>query len=93
VVQPVIPRSLGENWDLISRTVVPLVDQSGIFPGAGSRFGACDTVQSLFLSPKEPTAGGIIWGVGSVFLLPTSTDDLLGAVQWGIGPTAVLLQQ
>lgn len=91
--QPVIPFSLGQDWNLISRTIVPIVDQSDIFPGAGSQTGLGDTVLSLFLSPKAPTAGGIIWGVGPVFLLPTATDDLLGTGKWGIGPTGVVLMQ
>ena len=92
-IQPVIPFSIGEDWNIISRTIVPLVDQSDIFPGAGSQTGLGDTVQSLFLSPKAPTSGGIIWGVGPVFLLPTATDDLLGRGKWGIGPTGVVLRQ
>ena len=49
--------------------------------------------QSLFFSPKKPTAGGIIWGVGPVFLLPTGSDDQLSARKWGLGPTGVLLKQ
>lgn len=55
--------------------------------------GLGDVVQSLFFSPKAPTSGGIIWGVGPVMLLPTATDDMLGAEKWGIGPTAVALRQ
>jgi hypothetical protein len=92
-IQPVIPISISPNWNLISRTILPVVDQWSIFPGAGEQFGLSDTVQSLFFSPKEPTAGGLIWGVGPVFLLPTATDDLLGSEQWGAGPTAVGLVQ
>jgi len=91
--QPVIPFDLNEDWNLISRTIVPLVDQDDIFPGAGGQFGLGDTVQSLFFSPKAPTDNGWIWGAGPVFLLPTATDDLLGADQWGVGPTAVALKQ
>jgi len=92
-VQPVIPVSLNDDWNLISRTIVPVVNQDDIFPGAGSQFGIGDAVQSLFFSPKAPTASGWIWGVGPVFLLPTATDDLLGADKWGVGPTAVALKQ
>ena len=47
----------------------------------------------MFFSPKAPTSGGWIWGAGPVFLLPTATDDLLGAEKWGTGPTAVALKQ
>jgi len=92
-VQPVIPVSLNEDWNLISRTIVPLIDQDDIFPGAGGQSGLGDVVQSVFFSPVEPTDGGWIWGVGPVFLLPTATDELLGAEKWGIGPTAVALRQ
>jgi len=92
-IQPVIPISLNDEWNLISRTILPIIDQADIFPGAGSQTGTGDVVQSLFFSPKAPTAGGLIWGVGPVLLLPTGSDDLLGTEQWGIGPTAVLLKQ
>jgi hypothetical protein len=92
-IQPVIPFSLNDDWNLISRTIVPIVDQSDIFPGAGSQTGLGDTVQSLFFSPVAPTAGGWIWGAGPVFLLPTGTNRLLTTDKWGVGPTAVALRQ
>lgn len=92
-IQPVIPVSLNSKWNLISRTIVPVVRQSDIFPGAGSQTGLGDTVQSFFLSPKQPTADGWIWGAGPVLLLPTGTDNLLTADQWGLGPTGVALRQ
>ena len=92
-LQPVIPFSLNEDWNLISRTILPIVDQQDLFPGAGSQTGLGDTVQSLFFSPVAPTAGGWIWGAGPVFLLPTGTDDLLTTDKWGVGPTVVALRQ
>lgn len=92
-IQPVIPVSISQDWNLISRTILPLTDQSDIFPGAGSQSGTGDIVQSVFFSPKAPTAGGLIWGVGPVLLLPTASDDLLGSEKWGAGPTAVVLKQ
>lgn len=91
-VQPVIPTSLTDDWNLISRTILPLVDQSDVADD-GSQSGLGDTVQSFFFSPKAPTSGGWIWGVGPAALLPTATDDLLGQDQWGLGPTAVALKQ
>lgn len=92
-VQPVIPVSIGENWNMISRTIIPIVYQEDIVPGAGSQFGTGDVLQSLFFSPKALTASGWTWGVGPALLLPTASDDLLGAEQWGAGPTAVALKQ
>ncbi len=92
-VQPVIPFSLNENWNVISRTIVPIVSQGDIFPSSGNQFGLGDVVQSVFFSPSAPTSSGIIWGAGPVLLLPTATDDLLGTKKWGLGPTAVALRQ
>jgi hypothetical protein len=91
--QPVIPFHLNSDWNLISRTIVPVVSQNNIAPGAGSQTGLGDIVQSFFFSPQKPTSSGLIWGVGPAFLLPTDTDHLLGAEKWGAGPTAVLLWQ
>jgi hypothetical protein len=90
----VIPISLNQEWNVISRTIVPLIDQEDILPGgAADESGVGDVVQSLFFSPRKPTASGWIWGAGPVFLLPTASDDRLGAEKWGIGPTAVALKQ
>lgn len=94
-VQPVVPFSLNQDWNLISRTIVPLVDQKDALPnGAADASGLGDTTQSIFFSPKKPTERGWIWGAGPVFLLPTASPaGLLGSQKWGIGPTAVALKQ
>lgn len=92
-IQPVVPVSIAEDWNLISRTIVPVVWQDDIAPGVGSQSGLGDIVQSLFFSPKAPTASGWIWGAGPVLLLPTGTETLLSADKWGAGPTAVALRQ
>ncbi|WP_238149678.1 transporter [Dyella jiangningensis] len=91
--QPVIPVSIGQDWNLIVRTILPVASQSDIVPGAGSQTGLGDTTQSFFFSPKAPTSGGWIWGVGPAALMPTATDRLLGSGKWGLGPTAVVLKQ
>jgi hypothetical protein len=91
-VQPVIPFSLGENWNLISRTIVPLTYTDDIVPGS-SRSGVGNVLQSLFFSPKAPTSGGWIWGAGPVIQFPTSTSSQFGEDQWAVGPTAVALKQ
>ena len=92
-VQPVIPFSISQDWNLISRTILPVLNQDDIpIPGT-SEFGLGDTVQSLFFSPKAPTVSGWIWGAGPVFLIPTATDETLGSEKWGLGPTAVALKQ
>lgn len=90
-IQPVIPFALNDDWNLITRTIMPVIYQDDILPGEGSQFGLGDITESLFFSPKEPTSGGVTWGVGPILLLPTATDDLLGAKKWGAGPAAIAL--
>ncbi len=99
-IQPVIPFSLNPDWNVILRTIVPVIGQGAFFPpGAApnglddSAFGLGDTVQSLFFSPKRPGPGGLTWGAGPVFLFPTATEDALGSEKWGVGPTGVVLRQ
>ena len=91
--QPVIPHQLNENWNLVTRVILPVAEQSDIFPGAGSQFGLGDITASFFFAPIKPTAHGWIWAIGPVLYVPTATDDLLGAKKWGTGPTALLLRQ
>ena len=91
-VQPVIPISLNADWNVISRTIMPIIWQDDIPPGTDES-GVGDVFQSFFFSPKAPTASGWIWGVGPAFLLPTASDDRLGAEKWAAGPTAVALKQ
>ena len=91
-IQPVIPASLNEDWNLITRVILPVVWQTDIVPGT-SQSGIGDVTASLFFSPKKPSADGWIWGVGPVFYLPTGSNDLIGADKWGMGPTGVFLKQ
>jgi hypothetical protein len=94
-IQPVIPVDLNEDWLMITRTIVPVVSQPSLFPGDdGRENGRGDTLFSAFVSPKDQDlwiAGQWLWGVGPAILLPTSTDDRLGAGEWGAGPSAVFL--
>lgn len=90
-IQPVVPIAISEDWNMISRTILPVIYQNDVIPGT-DQAGIGDITQSLFFSPKTPGKSGLIWGVGPAFLLPTGTDDL-GAETWGLGPTLVVLKQ
>lgn len=90
-VQPVAPFSLNSEWNVISRTILPIVDQEDVIPGT-SQSGLGDITQSFFFSPAKPTAGGLIWGLGPVISIPLGTDDI-STDKWGLGPTAVVLKQ
>ncbi len=90
-VQPVIPIALSPKWNLISRTILPIIHQGNVTGPNTSQTGLGDTVQSLFFSPNKTEP--LIWAVGPVFLLPTATDAALGAQKWGVGPTVAALKQ
>ncbi|MCB1079171.1 MAG: transporter [Verrucomicrobiae bacterium] len=91
-IQPVVPLSLSEDWNLIIRTILPVVDAESPAPGIPDASGLGDIVQSFFFSPVDPVNGWIV-GAGPAFLYPSATDDLLGLEKWGVGPTAVVLKQ
>lgn len=89
-IQPVIPVKLNKDWNLITRTIIPIIYQPELVPGNGSESGLGDVNMSLFFSPANP--GKIIWGLGPALSFPTATDEILGSEKWSAGPTAVVLQ-
>jgi hypothetical protein len=92
-VQPVAPFELNDEWNLISRTIVPVIDLDDVPAAGNDASGIGDVVQSFFFSPKQPTASGWIWGVGPVVSLPTADERALGSDKWSVGPTVVVLKQ
>src|SRR5881275_1809308 len=104
-IQTVIPISISKDWNLILRTIFPIVSQHDIFyienlpkdsplqPQNRSQDGLSDTTQSFFFSPKKPGPFGLIWGIGPALLYPTGTHPFLGTGTFSIGPTVVVLKQ
>ncbi|MGL2964244.1 hypothetical protein ACSVH2_10540 [Flavobacterium sp. RSB2_4_14] len=90
--QPVIPISISEKWNMISRVVLPIISQQDITAAGAKETGLSDAVVSAFFSPAE-AKNGLTWGVGPAILVPTATDNLLGTEKLGVGPTAVILKQ
>lgn len=86
-IQPVVPFALNESWNLIWRTIVPVVTQPDVRASSGSTSGLGDINASLFFSPSKPSK--FIWGAGPVISLPTATDRVLGTDKWGLGPSFV----
>jgi|SRR5450432_87244 hypothetical protein len=90
--QPVIPLKLNENWNVITRVILPIVTQYNVTGENTSQSGLSDITASAFLSPSK-THNGLTWGAGLAFLIPTATNSYLGTRKFGIGPTAVILKQ
>jgi hypothetical protein len=88
-IQPVIPLEVSKDWNIITRTILPVVWNPSLGPDIPSKDGISDMVFTAFLSPANP--GHWIWGVGPVVQLPTNSNRELGNKNWGLGPSAVVL--
>jgi hypothetical protein len=86
-IQPVIPISVSDEWNIITRTIVPVISQP--LPDGERSNGIGDTVLTAFLSPAKP--GKWIWGAGPVLQIPTNSNSDLGNRNWGLGPSVVVL--
>jgi hypothetical protein len=89
-IKPVMPFSLSDDWTLITRTIIPIIQVPDLAPGVRGVSGLGDIEESLFLSPSK--ASTVIWGAGPVFSFPTASHDLLGSGKLSVGPAAVVLQ-
>ena len=89
-LEPVIPFALNKDWNLISRTRFPLIQQDGVVAST-MQTGLGDILQSFYLSPSKTEP--IFWGAGMALLIPTATDTLLGEGKFGLGPALVIGKQ
>jgi hypothetical protein len=91
-IQPVIPIHLNQDWNLITRTILPLTWSPSFQPEASvPPFGLSPTSFSAFLSPTREFNG---WTLGGGFIteLPTITNKNLGSNVWGLGPAIVFVR-
>ncbi len=97
-VQPVFPIMLSANWNLVARTIIPILNQPSSAPppvcagpgGCPSTFGIGNVQEQLFFGPKTKP-GQLIWAAGPIFQFPTATPGTLGTGKWAAGPDAVAL--
>lgn len=90
-VKPVVPLKLSNDWNLITRTVVPVIQVPDLTPRISGVSGIGDVNLSLFLSPAR-AFHHIIWGAGPIVSFPTASETILGTKKLSVGPTAVVLK-
>jgi hypothetical protein len=88
-IQPVIPFHLNEHWNLITRTILPVMSQPNPFRAGGRADGIGDLNPTFFFSPGQK--GVTAFGVGPSFFLPTANESLLGTGHWSVGPGLVVV--
>ena len=88
-IQPVIPFK-GENWNFITRTIIPL---NSVPTGTDeAAFGFGDASMTVFASPAKGSA--VTWGLGPIVNFPSASNpEQLGSGKWGIGPAGVVFIQ
>jgi hypothetical protein len=90
--QPVLPFPQSNGYNLIFRPGFPvLIDQPSFDPAKGkfdTETGLGDI--SFDLVYGKTLESGFLWSAGIFGVLPTATDDALGADQWKLGPDIVL---
>jgi hypothetical protein len=97
-VQPVFPIMLSQTWNLVARTIIPLLNQPSSAPptvcasqcGCPSTLGLSDVQEQLFFGPKTKP-GELIWAAGPIFQFPSATPNTLGSGKWSAGPNVVAL--
>ena len=88
-IQPVIPIEVSKDWNIITRTILPVVSQPAFTPSESRTNGIGDLQFTAFLSPAIP--GHWIWGAGAIVQAPTHSNAALGNDNWGMGPSFVIL--
>ena len=87
-IEPVIPFHLPNDWNLVTRTDLTVINQPGTEPGQGDTFGFGDTQFWAFVAPPNTVAPALIWGVGPIILSQphrrTSSEEASGG--WGPQP-------
>jgi hypothetical protein len=91
LIEPVIPFRLSPDWNLITRTIIPVIEQPTLAPALSDVSGLGDVQLSLYLSPSRPSFGGLIWGLGPSFSFASATDRSLGSGQNSAGLSTALL--
>ena len=89
--EPVVPFHLSQDWNLITRAVIPVVWNPDLSPFPSVPQAIAPTDFSAFLSPRNSTSGWTV-GAGPIVQLPTATSPTVGSSVWGLGPTAVVVK-
>jgi hypothetical protein len=89
-MKPVVPFHLSNDWNLITRTIIPIVQLPDLTPNVSGVSGLGDVELSLFFSPAK--VGPVIWGAGPAISIPTATQDILGTKKLSVGPAVVVLR-
>lgn len=101
-IQPIISFPISSEWSVLSRTVIPIINQTNVMPvsttisspsgtytrDSWTQSGIGDIQESVFFTTKA--SGGIMYGFGPIVSIPSS-DDVFSSERLGMGPTGIFL--
>ncbi len=87
--EPVLPFRLSKTWNVVTRTIIPIIQKPYMLSETGSTSGIGNTNFNAFFVPQS--IGIFTYGFGLTMNIPTATDPALGGDAFGIGPTIVFL--
>lgn len=73
-IQPVIPVSVNDGLNIITRTIIPVISMPPLYPGDNRTNGIGDIQFTAFLSPANPVSGSGASG-RSLSCSPTATHN------------------
>jgi hypothetical protein len=88
-IEPIVPFKVTDNWNVVTRTIIPLIHQPGLAPGVGNTSGLGDILFTPFLSPAKTDS--IIWGIGPAFQFASANKDIFGQGKFATGLSAAAL--
>jgi hypothetical protein len=89
-IQPVLPIQINDDWNVITRTIIPLDYQPAFSPAGSAVGGVGDISLALYFSPAR-TSASLIWGIGPAFIFPSAGHQVLGQGKFSAGVSAVAL--
>lgn len=94
IFQPVMPVAINDDWNLITRPVLPLfVSQAHpevgdpSHPDRSTAFG--DITLLNLVSPSPNLVGNWLLGLGPTWIFPTAPSDFTGQGKYQVGPAAL----
>lgn len=88
-LQPVWPFRVGEDWKLVTYTIVPMASIPSGVAGGSRVTGLGNILFNGFFRPAK-SSGPFVWGVGPAVELPTRSDPALGSDRVSLGPAGLV---
>ncbi len=89
--QPLLPVSLTEEWNLVTRPVVTIYNSTPVETASGEFRNTTTFGDMIFMQHLSPARSGPwLLGIGPTWVFPTAGSVYTGQGKWMVGPSIVL---